>query len=378
MTQTNTPGPGDFASSVKTTPAITANGTNGANGINGSSDTGYGINGSSVTGYGVYGSGGGIGLYGTGDTAVFGEGHTVGVSGSGQIGVSGSSALLYGVHGTGEVGVYGAGVNPSSTGVIGTSNSGTGVYGSSETSGGFGVSGLCPSGTAIYGQSKSGLAGHFAGNVQIDNNLNVSGNVGVGTATPRNPLGIRGTGGAQELLSFEDPSGTTKWHINQDLAGNSGLNFAETGVADGRLFIRAGGNVGIGTTTPAARLDVMGDIHATGTKNFVQAHPTDPMKQIVYVALEGGEAGTYTRGTWKLEEGLAVIKLPEHFGLVTSQDGLSVQLTPRGQWLQLYVVQVSSEELVVQETQGKSGQFDYLIQGVRKGYEHHEVFQQRR
>lgn len=102
------------------------------------------------------------------------------------------------------------------------------------------------------------------------------------------------------------------------------------------------------------------------------------MKQIVYVALEGGEAGTYTRGTWKLEEGQAVIKLPEHFGLVTSQDGLSVQLTPRGQWLQLYVVQVSSEELVVQEAQGKSGQFDYLIQGVRKGYEHHEVFQQRR
>lgn len=274
--------------------------------------------------------------------------------------------------------------------------------------------------------------------------------LGVGTTTPRNPLGVRGTGPAQELLSFEEPTGTTKWHINQNFNGNSGLNFAETGVADGRLFIQAGGNVGIGTTNPSAKLnvdpggpggitignpstgqggftsllldisaerggfatiqaiqssgtlygniginasggnvgigtntpqvklDVVGDIHATGTKNFVQAHPTDPTKEIVYATLEGGEAGTYIRGTWKLDNGKAVIKLPAHFGLVTSEDGLTVQFTPRGEWLQIYVVKVNTGELVVQETQGKSGQFDYFIQGVRKGYEHHEVIQERK
>jgi hypothetical protein len=38
------------------------------------------------------------------------------------------------------------------------------------------------------------------------------------------------------------------------------LNFVETGVADGRLFLKPGGNVGIGTTNPAAQLDVRGDI----------------------------------------------------------------------------------------------------------------------
>ncbi|HBB33208.1 MAG TPA: hypothetical protein DDZ80_08515 [Cyanobacteria bacterium UBA8803] len=89
------------------------------------------------------------------------------------------------------------------------------------------------------------------------------GKVGIGTIAPRNPLAIRAQGGAEELISFEDPQGNTKWHINQNIQG-SGLNFVETGVADGRLFIQAGGNVGIGTLTPSATLDVNGSIKAKG------------------------------------------------------------------------------------------------------------------
>lgn len=84
-----------------------------------------------------------------------------------------------------------------------------------------------------------------------------NGKVGVGTTTPRNPLGIRAAGQWEELLSFEDPSGNTKWHINQNPNGNnSGLNFAETSVADFRLFIQAGGKVGVGTSAPSNRLHV--------------------------------------------------------------------------------------------------------------------------
>lgn len=81
--------------------------------------------------------------------------------------------------------------------------------------------------------------------------------VGVGTPKPRNPLGVRGTGTAEELISFEAPDGTTKWHLNQNLGGDKpGLNFVETGIADARLFLKPGGNVGIGTTNPQFRLDV--------------------------------------------------------------------------------------------------------------------------
>jgi hypothetical protein len=93
----------------------------------------------------------------------------------------------------------------------------------------------------------------------------VSGDAGVGTSTPRNRLGIRGRGTSEELLSFEDATGVTHWHVNQNLGGtNRGLNFTETNVADGRLFLQDGGNVGVGTTDPQARLDVNGRIFRNG------------------------------------------------------------------------------------------------------------------
>jgi len=110
-------------------------------------------------------------------------------------------------------------------------------------------------------------------------------------------------------------------------------------------------------------------------KEFVADHPTDPTKSIVYVSLEGPEDGTYIRGTAQLQNGEAVIELPEHFGLVTNDEGLTVQLTPLGEWLQLYVVEKSAKRIVVREANRKSGQFDYLVMGVRKGYEHHQVIQ---
>jgi len=122
-------------------------------------------------------------------------------------------------------------------------------------------------------------------------------------------------------------------------------------------------------------VDCQGNIVARGRKGFVQDHPLDPTKVITYIALEGPEAGTYIRGTAQLINGEAVIVLPEHFSLVTNDEGLTVQLTPLGEWLQLYVVQKNTKQLIVREAQGKSGQFDYLVQGVRKGYENHRVIQ---
>ena len=78
------------------------------------------------------------------------------------------------------------------------------------------------------------------------------------------PLVIKANG--VDVLAFEDSSGTPKWHWN--LLSN-GLNFVESNVADYRLFLEAGGDVGINTNAPTERLDVNGSarIRSLSTAN---------------------------------------------------------------------------------------------------------------
>lgn len=152
------------------------------------------------------------------------------------------------------------------------------------------------------------------------------------------------------------------------------------------------GYVGVGTTTPEAELDVNGravvrdDLDVNGnlnvsgdifgnSKNFVQDHPTDPTKQIIYTSLEGGEAGTYARGSGKLTDGQAIINLPEHFSLVTNNEGITVQLTLTSDTTGLYVASKSNKQIIVKQINNGKGNaaFDYLVNGVRKGYENRPV-----
>jgi len=224
-----------------------------------------------------------------------------------------------GVKATSDIGV----------GILGTSNSGIGVIG--ESSSFVGVRGISESSIGVDGESKSGV-------------------------------GVLGESESASGVFGTSESGVGVFGTSKSGVGIHGKSISTNGVAG-----QFDGNV-----------QVNGNLSVTGNKAFVQAHPTDPEREIVYVALEGGEAGTYVRGSGQLQSGKAVLALPEHFGLVTATQDLTVQLTPRGEWLQLYVVELDTAQLVVREAQGKSGAFDYLIQGVRRGSEPHEVIRTRR
>ena len=83
-----------------------------------------------------------------------------------------------------------------------------------------------------------------------------SGNVGIGTATPTAKLHIHDTAENGLKLTSSD----SDWRIYPD-EGADGLAFAETGTAV-QMYIKAGGNVGIGTATPSAPLHISGNTNS--------------------------------------------------------------------------------------------------------------------
>jgi hypothetical protein len=131
-----------------------------------------------------------------------------------------------------------------------------------------------------------------------------------------------------------------------------------TSAVDGELGVHRGGsNYGVYAD---------GNIGATGTKSFVEPHPTDPTKEIRYVSLEGPEAGTYFRGTGRTRGGFATIQVPESFRMVTDAQGLTVVVTPTGELAQIAAISKSLDKIVIQSS--KDVAFDYVVNGVRKAF----------
>ncbi len=111
----------------------------------------------------------------------------------------------------------------------------------------------------------------------------------------------------------------------------------------------------------------------TGTKSFVEPHPTDPSKAIRYVSLEGPEAGTYFRGRGKFQRGTATIELPGDFRIVTDPDSLSIQVTPIGEMASVAVVSIGIDGIVVKGS--RDVEFFYLVNGVRQAYKNWDPIQ---
>ena len=131
--------------------------------------------------------------------------------------------------------------------------------------------GLEDSGSTITNATQNSMViGHLDPNwdVQLmtDNTARLtveggSGFVGIGTNNPGRPLSITPASGSTQWIDLRNDSDVTKWHINH-IAG--GVNFAESGEADGRLFLEPGGSVGINTANPESNLHVVGEHNGDG------------------------------------------------------------------------------------------------------------------
>jgi hypothetical protein len=331
-----------------------------------SSGNGWGVVGTSAGGVGVLGtiSSGGyhfgvLGLAGAGGSGVKGESNgspsSAGVegasdSGTGVLGtVSGSSSGVWGAAGAAGVGVRGQSFgNVNSRGVYGVSDAGLGVFGVSASNDGVhgesssltGVAGLSQSGTGVYGRTSAPVNGIWG--VAATGGNGVYGE-SYGDINSYGVLGISDVGSG--VVGLATTGTASRVGIGVHGIGSASLGYGVMG--EGLVAVFSNGN-----------------FLATGNKNFVEPHPTDPSKEIRYVTLEGREANTFFRGTSHLVGGRATINVPDDFGMVTDAEGLTVQLTPIGEPAGLYCLSRSLSEIEIAGT--VDVEFDYQVMGVRK------------
>jgi len=141
--------------------------------------------------------------------------------------------------------------------------------------------------TLASGVSLTGVNATFSGDLTVDTNTlyvdSANNRVGVGTTSPTVPLHIKTTGGVNAQLNLEASSFTPVIRMYSGGAsivpsinygtgsGNPSFRFQQIttgagidGATTERMRIDSSGNVGIGTSSPSAKLDVAGSLKTTG------------------------------------------------------------------------------------------------------------------
>ena len=246
---------------------------------------------------------------------------------------------------------------------------------STTCSGACGILQTVASGTAIDGQTSStnateaGVYGYANAGYGVEGQTNAAhldaaavlgiDRLGAGSPTGYQSAGVRGEGFIG-VLGITNQSSTAVGAYTS--ASNAvGVDAVSTG----------SGSYGVYGYGIAYGVYADGNMGASGTKPFVEPHPTDPTLVIRFVALEGPEAGTYFRGTATTVDRRAVIPVPESFRIVTAEEGLTVQLTPVGDLAQMAVITRDLNQIVVRSSRDVT--FDYHVNGVRRAYKDWQV-----
>jgi hypothetical protein len=199
--------------------------------------------------------------------------------------------------------------------------------------------------------------------------VTATGNVGIGTTTPDHQLVVGPAGGGRWLVINDIPD--ARWGFSTgyfDLAIQNDNDGIPDGVGGGnwttRVLITENGDVGIGTTAPSARLHVVGNFVATGTKSAIIETKDFGVRKLY--CMEAPTIRFYDEGKAMLENGIARIELDPVF-VQTIEGELLVHITPEGP-TPLYVAEKGSNYFVVKSINGPDVPFVWQVSAFRKGY----------
>jgi hypothetical protein len=198
--------------------------------------------------------------------------------------------------------------------------------------------------------------------------VHTNGMVGIGTSAPQNRLHV--SGGEGRIISEGTWPGVWMWSTQTadrafvgSASANNDIGFWTSG-AGWHLVMLQNGNVGIGTTTPSARLHVVGNFQATGTKSAI-VETKDFGERKLY-CMESPTVRFYDEGKAMLKNGIARIELDPVF-VQTIEGELLVHITPEGP-TPLYVAEKGSNYFVVKSINGSDVPFVWQVSAFRKGY----------
>ena len=153
--------------------------------------------------------------------------------------------------------------------------------------------------------------------------INSSGNVGIGTSSPGAPLHLIGTARIEDTgtiaISLKD-NGSSNFYgfigrgTDEALYINGGGTTPELSLRTGgteRMRIDSSGNVGIGTSTPGAKLDVNGSL-SKNSGSFKIDHPLPALTEthhLVHSFVEAPDASNLYAGMVDLVDGTATVNI---------------------------------------------------------------------
>lgn len=215
--------------------------------------------------------------------------------------------------------------------------------------------------TAVHG-SASGATGRTSGVTGV-NNSSSGDHSGV--------LGIDGSGSPTGTLTTFPAGVRGESTTDRAILGHQADTAGPQTLLTRRISVAGGETIFAGLTcTNTISACGNGGTSFSGTKSFIEPHPTDASKAIKYISLEGPEAGTYFRGRGRFQNGLATIDVPEDFRMVTAEEGLSIQVTPIGDMATVAVMQIGLDRIVVKGS--RNVEFFYTVNGVRRAFDHHQ------